>query len=82
MQYVLAVYRSRTVAFRSYRSLLDRGVTCALVSTPRSAGAGCGLSVKLSSADWPGVRPLLENETLVGFFLYRSTLYGGTLTRL
>ncbi len=83
MEYILAVYRSRNVAIRAYNYLTSRGITCALVSTPRAAGVGCGLSVKFHGADLNSVRKVLaDGETFVGFFVFRNTFSGGTLTRL
>ena len=83
MEYILAVYRSRNVAIKAYNYLISNGVTCALVSTPRGAGVGCGLSVKLSLDDFFRMRQVLSRgESFVGFFLYKNTYSGGTLTRL
>lgn len=83
MEYVLAVFRSRSVAIRAYNFLQNNGAMCALVSTPRSAGVGCGLSVKMTRADMQRFgAELMGNETFVGFFLYKNTFNGGTLTRL
>lgn len=83
MDYVLAVYRSRNVSMRAYNFLLKRGITCALVSTPRSANVGCGLSVKFSKDVLPKVSSALANgETFVGFFLVRNTLSGTTVVPL
>lgn len=83
MEYFLAVYRSRNVAIKAYNYLINNGVTCAIVSTPRAAGVGCGLSVKLSRNDFFRVKHTLSlGESFVGFFLYKNTYGGGTLTRL
>lgn len=83
MEYVLAVYRSRNVSIKAYNLLLRNGFTCALVSTPRAAGVGCGLSVKFARSDFDRVKNVLQSaETFAGFFLYRITYSGGTLTRL
>ena len=83
MDYVIAVYRSRNVSIRAYNFLLSKGITCALISTPRSAGVGCGLSVKFGRNDLSIVKYALANaETFVGFFLIRTTLSGTTVTRI
>ena len=69
MDYVIAVYRSRNVSMRAYNYLISRGVTCALVSTPRAANVGCGLSVKFSRAVLPKYADALSSaETFAGFF--------------
>ena len=83
MEYIIAVYRSRSVSIRAYNSLLSNGITCALVSTPRAAGVGCGLSVKFGRVDFARVRQVLSNaETFAGFFLIRPTLSGTVVTRI
>ena len=83
MEYVIAVYRSRNVSMRAYNFLLSQGVTCALVSTPRNANVGCGLSVKLAKSDWANFKDALASgETFVGFFLIKNTYTGSTLVRL
>lgn len=82
MEYVIAVYRSRNVAIRTYNYLSAHGVTCALVPTPRAAGVGCGLSVKLAKGDYLRLRAVLDSETFAGFFLVKLTLHGNTVTRI
>ena len=83
MDYIIAVYRSRSVSIRAYNFLLSNGVTCALISTPRSANVGCGLSVKFSKDVFPSVRQALaRGETFVGFFVVKNTMYGNTVTRI
>ena len=83
MEYIIAVYRSRNVSMRAYNFLSKNGVTCALISTPRSANVGCGLSVKFNKADLAAVRAVLSSaETFVGFFLVKNTFSGNTVVRI
>ena len=83
MEYIIAVYRSRNVSMRAYNFLTSQGVTAALISTPRSANVGCGLSVKFSKSAFPAVRAALSSgETFVGFFLVKNTYSGSTLVRI
>lgn len=83
MEYVIAVYRSRNVSMQAYNYLLKNGVTCALISTPRAANVGCGLSVKFGVNVLPSVRNVLSRgETFVGFFLARMSYNGVTLSRI
>ena len=83
MEYIIAVYRSRNVTLRAYNFLSSQGVTCALISTPRSANVGCGLSVKFNKADFPTVKSALASgETFVGFFLVKNTFSGSTVVRI
>ena len=72
MEYVIAIYRSRSVTISAYNYLLNKGVNCALISTPRSANVGCGLSVKFSRDALSAVRATLSlGETFVGTTLTR-----------
>ena len=83
MEYIIAVYRSRNVSMRAYNFLSKNGITCALISTPRSANVGCGLSVKFNKADLGAVRAVLSSaETFVGFFLVKNTFSGNTVVRI
>lgn len=83
MQYLIAVYRSRNVAMRAYNFLIKNGFMAALISTPRGANVGCGLSVKFAYADYPALSAALSDaETFVGFFLVRNTLKGTLISRL
>ena len=83
MEFVIAVYRSRNVSMRAYHFLSSHGVTCALISTPRSANVGCGLSVKFSKAALPEYGAVLSSgETFVGFFLVKNTYNGNTVVRI
>ena len=83
MEYVIAVYRSRNESMRVYNYLISNGITCALISTPRAANVGCGLSVKFSKNILASLRRTLSQaETFVGFFLVRNTINGATLSRI
>ena len=83
MEYVIAVYRSRNVSMQAYNYLLRNNITCALISTPRAANVGCGLSVKFSKSVLSNVRSVLSQcETFVGFFIARSTYNGVILSRI
>ena len=83
MDYIIAVYRSRNVSMRAYNFLSSQGITAALVSTPRSANVGCGLSVKFNKSALPAVRSVLSSgETFVGFFLVKNTYSGSTVVRI
>ena len=83
MEYIIAVYRSRNVSFAAYNYLLSQGVTASLISTPRSANVGCGLSVRFAKSAFPIVKSALGSaETFVGFFLVKSTFGGNTVVRI
>ena len=83
MEYIIAVYRSRSVTMRVYNYLAGQNQTCAIVSTPQGAGVGCGLSVKFSRGTLSAYGHIISQaETFVGFYLVKVTLRGTTITRL
>lgn len=83
MEYIIAVYRSRSVTMRVYNYLVGQNQTCAIISTPQGAGVGCGLSVKFSRQTLDGYGHIVsQGDTFVGFFLVKVALRGTTITRL
>ncbi len=83
MEYVIAVYRSRNECMQAYNFLQSGGVNCAVSSTPRAAGVGCGLSVRFAKGDLLRVNSLLPRaSTFVGYFVVRNTARGQSVTRL
>lgn len=83
MKYVIAVYRSRDVSMQVYNFLIQNGVMAALISTPRGAGVGCGLSVKISYDNYVQFgNTLARKETFAGFFLVSLTMRGTVISRL
>lgn len=51
MEYIAVVFRSRSMAVRFADFLAKHGVRAEIINTPKEAGAGCGLSVKLRISD-------------------------------
>lgn len=83
MEYVIATYRSRSVSVRVYNYLVSNGVTASLVSTPRQANVGCGLSVRFGRdvlATFGNV--LATADSFVGFFVIKNTARGTTVAKL
>ena len=75
MEYFIAVYRSRDVSVRVAQRLRETGYVASLCSTPRAAGVGCGLSVRLKSVSESLASSLAAVETFAGIFAVR--LVGG-----
>lgn len=70
MEYNIVAYRSRAVTSKAYNFLVSNGVSCALISTPKEAYVGCGLSIKFSPTDLMRVQELLgyNAPTFAGYF--------------
>ena len=75
MEYVVVAFRSRahTVAF--YEFLKGHGVSAEIVNTPKEAGVGCGLSVKVSAHILGAVKKAVSMtafNSFAGFFLVKN----------
>ncbi len=67
MDYIAVAFRSReqTLKFASY--LNKNGLTVSIVNTPKEAGVGCGLSVKIPSTALPIVKRVLSSVNVPTF---------------
>ncbi len=71
MNNIIAVFRSRTETMRFNKEMKSIGALCEIVSTPRQAGVGCGLSVKFKKANSPYALKTLRfggYKTFAGFY--------------
>lgn len=72
MEYVVISFRSRSDTVRFYNFLKVNGVYSEIVNTPKQAGVGCGLSVKISRSMLSFVRRILSvfgESSFAGAFL-------------
>lgn len=71
MTYIIAAFRSRSHTMQLYNTLINKGINCSIVNTPRGAYIGCGISVKISESQI-GQSQMLINQlsltTFAGFF--------------
>lgn len=78
MEYVAVTFRSRAQTVRFYEYLSGYGVRGEIINTPKEAGVGCGLSVKIPVAVFPIAKRAaksFDGGSFAGFFLVR-TVYG------
>ncbi len=71
MDYVLVSYRSRENTLKFSQILSKNGIANQVVNTPKEAGVGCGLSVKVSSNYFYTVKRIafsLPLKSFAGFF--------------
>ena len=71
MEYIVVAFRSRehTVKFSGY--LTAQGIPNSIINTPKEAGVGCGLSVKINKSAFYAVKNLMRNgspSSFAGFF--------------
>lgn len=74
MEYVVVAFRSRaqTVGFHQFLSRYN--VSSEIVNTPKEAGVGCGLSVKVSKSVFSAVKTAVSYSnynSFAGFFLVK-----------
>ncbi len=72
MEYVVVAFRSRAHTVKFYEILSNNGISAQIVNTPKEAGVGCGLSVKISKERLglvKGVAYRVNLSSLAGFFI-------------
>ena len=72
MEYVVVAFRSREHTVRFYGLLSQNGVASEIINTPKEAGVGCGLSVKIKKENFSTVKNAVRYASLssfAGFFL-------------
>jgi len=68
MKYYFAAFGSRTQGMRFFDMTKRRGITVALINTPRgAAGLGCGISVKFCGDDFDKMREILHGGCYTAF---------------
>ncbi len=78
MDFVVVAFRSRAHTVKFAEILRSRGISVEIINTPKEAGVGCGLSVKVSKNVFPSVKRAVQMmglNSFAGFFLV--TLVGG-----
>lgn len=75
MEYVAVAFRSRSETVKFFEFLRSNGFFTEIVNTPKEAGVGCGLSVKIPPSMIPTVKKaikILGSNTFAGFFLVKT----------
>ena len=75
MEYVVVAFRARseTVAFSNF--LVKYGISNRIVNTPKEAGVGCGLSVKINKEQFFTVKRAVFSfnaKSFAGFFSVKT----------
>ncbi len=76
MEYIIIAFRSRTQTVKMAQLMNARSITCEIVNTPKEAGVGCGLSVKISPFYFERTKKLVFDvgfSAFAGFFLVKIT---------
>ena len=83
MDYVIVAFRSRAHTVRFSEFLRANGIANEIVNTPKEAGVGCGLSVKINKSSFSAVKNgvrILSLSSFAGFFLV-SNIGGKRIVR-
>ena len=67
MEYIIVAFRNRTQTVLLYQVLSENGINCEIVNTPKEAGVGCGLSVKIGVENLMRVKNLVRITSLNSF---------------
>lgn len=70
MDYLIAVFKVRSITYDFYNSLIAKGIKCSIVDTPKIQQSGCGISVRFNRKDLPTIQLILANfrRSFVGFY--------------
>ncbi|MBO5285397.1 MAG: DUF3343 domain-containing protein [Clostridia bacterium] len=85
MEYFIIATASRTDAISLNYQLKAKGVRASVVSTPKEAKIGCGLSVKILSGDYFYALRLIKTAkvpSITGIFKVTETFEGKVVMRL
>ncbi len=75
MEYVAVAFRSRAHTVKFSALLTDNGIYNQIINTPKEAGVGCGLSVKIGTQAFSSVKRIvlsLRLSSFAGFFLVKT----------
>ena len=74
MEYVAVAFRSRSDTLRFAEFLRNNGISVQIINTPKEAGVGCGLSVKIVPSMIPMMKKAMSvigYNSFAGFFLVK-----------
>lgn len=74
MEFIIIAFRSRAETVKFYEFIKNRGIPSEIVNTPKEAGVGCGLSVKISKNYFAVAKKLVFSlglKSFAGFFLVK-----------
>ena len=75
MEFVIVAFRSRSQTIKLANLLSAHGIPMEIVNTPKEAGVGCGLSVKIKSHSFEMVKKVvfsLSLSSFAGFFVVKE----------
>ena len=78
MEFVVVAFRSRAQTVKFSEHLNKFNIANEIINTPKEAGVGCGLSIKISKMALPIVKKMLQLSNLSSFAgIFLVSIYGG-----
>ncbi len=77
MEYIVVAFRSRAHTVKFSNILSANGIYSQIINTPKEAGVGCGLSVKIAKEQFLVVKRAvlsLKLSSFAGFFLVKTAM--------
>ncbi len=75
MEYIVISFKSRAHTVRYAEFLRKSGTYCQIINTPKEAGVGCGLSVRINVNDFAAAKSAVRitaYSSFAGFFLVKT----------
>ena len=75
MEYIIIAFKSRAHTVRYAEFLRRNGAYCQIINTPKEAGVGCGLSVRVSVNDFAAAKKAVAitgYNSFAGFFAVKT----------
>ena len=72
----IAAFRSRSQTMRLFQVAKSRGIACSIITTPREASIGCGISLSYGQDSHAAVKNLVmrgDFNALIGFYKMERT---------
>lgn len=84
MNYILAVFSSRSQTMLFYNKLRAKKVACSIINNPKATKATCGICVKFYAYNLGIARSVLNNNMtgFAGFYKYTDNFGRVTVTPL
>lgn len=77
MNYIIAVFNSRSQTMLFYNKLKAKKVACSIINNPKVTNITCGICVKFYATNLNEARAIINNNTsgFAGFYKYLD-IYG------
>ena len=74
MNYILAVFNSRSQTMMFYNKLKAKNIPCSIINNPKATQITCGICVKFYSNHLSIARSIINNNMsgFAGFYSYRQ----------